>query len=111
MSLFTQAQLCPVTVLSGTVSTLYTVPTGKNAIVKSILIANKTSTDKTITMYFVPSAGTAGTTNIVFGEVAITANSTELVELSSTLAAGTTIQALASSSASINIHISGVEVE
>ncbi len=111
MSLFTQAQLCQVTELFSTISTLYTVPSQKNTIIKSILVCNKVSTDKTFTIHFVSASATASSSNKVFGEVIVSGNSTQLIDLSSVLPTGTTVQAMASASASINIHISGVEVE
>lgn len=105
----TPKQLCAVTQLGTTISTVYTVPSATTTIVKQILVANVTSTAATATIHFVPSAGSASASNKVFGEITISANSTQVIDLSTVLPTGATVQALAGSATSINIHISGVE--
>lgn len=109
MAILTPKQLCQVTQLGTTISTIYTVPSATSTIVKQILIANVTSTAATATVHFVPSAGSASSSNKIFGEITISANSTQVIDLSTILPTGATIQALAGAANSINIHASGVE--
>ena len=109
MATYTPKQLCASSQLGTTVSTYYTVPASTTAIIKQILLSNVTSTDATATIHFVPSAGSASASNKTFGEIVVTANTTQVIDLSSVLPTGATIQALAGTSTAINIHISGVE--
>ena len=54
-----------------TVSTLYTVPASTRTFVKDIDIANTGTSATTATVYLVPSAGTAGTSNMLVPGVTI----------------------------------------
>ncbi len=109
MSIYTPKQFCETRQLGTSASTYYNVPSGATSIVKQILLANTTSSDATATIHFVPDGGSLLATNKVFGEITISANSTQVIDLSSVLSGGATIRALAGTASAINIHISGVE--
>lgn len=110
MSTYNLKELVPARPLPLTASTLYTVPASTQTVVKQILLGNTTATDLTATLYFVPDAGSPSLSNSMFPEIIITANTTVSIDISSVLPIASSIHGKASASASINIHISGVEV-
>jgi len=91
-------------------SALYTVPASTNTVIKQILISNTTATDLTASLYFVKDGQSPSLSNLMFPEIIIQANNVVSVEISSVLPIASSIHGKASASASINIHISGVEV-
>lgn len=95
----------------GTTNTnLGTVPTGKTWIVKQILLANTSSSDATVTIYFVPTGGTAGTSNMVVPGITVSAKSLVTIDMAQVLTAGDFFVGVQSTSGAITVLISGVEV-
>lgn len=92
------------------VSTLYTVPASTSTIIKNIFLCNTTGTDANVTLYFVPSGGTAGNTNKVISSYTVSANDSVVIDLSSVLETGDTVQGVQGTSGAITAYISGVEV-
>lgn len=92
------------------IGTLYTVPASTNTIIKNIMLCNTTAIDATLTIHFVPSAGTAGVTNKVISTYTVKANDTVVIDLSAVLSAGDTVQALQGTASAITTYLSGVEV-
>jgi len=88
------------------VSTLYTVPSNVQFQLQEIDITNTSATAGTFTIYLVPSGGTASTSNALFYTAPINGNTTVQWTGVLSLAAGTTIQALASAT-TITYKISG----
>lgn len=82
-------------------TTLYTVPSGRTAIVSNVAVTNTSGSAQTFTLAL---NGTALHTT-----AAIAANSTAYIDLKQVLAASTTITGGASAT-SVNFHISGIEV-
>ena len=82
-------------------TTLYTVPSGRTAIVSNIAVTNTSGSAQTFTLAL---NGTALHTT-----APIAANSTAYIDLKQVLAASTTITGGASAT-SVNFHISGIEV-
>lgn len=95
---------------STSATTLYTAPASTTTIVKNIVICNTTASDATITVYFVPSAGSAGATNAIISGLTVTANNTLIIECSGVLATGDFISSLQGTSGALTLHITGVEV-
>lgn len=93
-----------------TATTLYTVPASTSAIVKNIIVCNTTASSATVTISFVPTGGTAGSTNRVFNTYTVLPNGTATIDLSNVLNTGDFINALQGTSGAITLHISGVEV-
>jgi len=83
-------------------ATLYTVPTGTKTIVKSIILCNKTASDKYATITF------AGT-NVIYQHT-VKAKDTLVVQMTAILEASATIAGLAEAASTIEYYISGVEV-
>lgn len=92
-----------------TVGVLYTVPTGVKALVKDILLHNTTATDAVVTLHFVPSGGTVGTTNQILSYT-VTAKDTVSIDLGGVLEAGETIQGIQTTASAVTVYVSGVEV-
>jgi hypothetical protein len=82
-------------------TTLYTVPSGRTAIVSNIAVTNTSGSAQTFTIAL---NGTALHTT-----AALAANSTAYIDLKQVLAASNTITGGASAT-SVNFHISGIEV-
>jgi hypothetical protein len=88
--------------LADTQGTLYTTPAGTTAIVRSIIIANPTSTDEQATVMF-------DGVNIVPGHT-VPANDTLTLDLTSVLEENMLIEGSASTASSLDYYISGIEV-
>jgi len=89
-----------------TIGTIYTVPTGQQFTLTDIEICNASSSSSSFSIYLVASGGTAGTTNALFYNAPINANTTVQWTGSTALSAGSTIQA-SSASGNVTIKISG----
>lgn len=83
-------------------ATLYTVPTSTTAIIKEIILTNKTDTAATATITFDGST--------IVGAKSIAANDTLVIELHSIIPAAAIIAGLAGTGSAIDIYISGIEV-
>ena len=90
------------------VTTLYTVPASTRTFIKDLDIANTTAGILNVRVFLVPSAGAAATTNALFYDVAVAANSTLQWLGTQILNAGDTIQVQASG-AGLTITASGAE--
>lgn len=95
--------------LTGAAATYYTAPASTKAVVKSCAICNTTAGAIAVTVYLVPSGGTAGVTNAVISGLSVAANATyacpELVN--QVIEAAGTLQALG---ANLTIVASGMEL-
>lgn len=82
---------------------------GSQTIIKRVVFSNVTATAATITVWRVPTGGTAGATNQIISVQSVAANSTYLApELANmVLNGGDVIQALASVAATVDIFGSG----
>jgi hypothetical protein len=89
------------TLTTGSV-TLYTVPASTTAVVKELILCNKTAGAVTVTVTF-------DGVNIVNAK-SIAANDTLVIALSSVLATALIIAGLASANTAIDYYISGLEV-
>jgi hypothetical protein len=100
------------TQLATSVATIYTVTAPKTkGVIKQILVANTSTSTASVTLHIVGVAGTATAANKIVSEVSVAANSTVTLDITQVLNVGETIQALASAATSINLMISGYEVE
>lgn len=112
MATYTLKQFVPVTTLGTSATTLYTVSTpATNATIKQILIANYSSSSASVTVYAVPGGGTASNSNVIVPAIPIAANSTITLDVTQVLPVNAFISAFASAGSSLNIMISGYEVQ
>lgn len=93
-------------------ATVYTVPSGNRTIIDKLTATNITGGAITITIYLVPSGGSAGATNTIISAESIAAGATKdfTALQNQILSVGDFISAFASSSSSIVIRGSGREV-
>ena len=110
MAAYTPKELIAATALTASAQSLYSVPTGKTTTLKTILLANYTSSAGTATIHLVPSGGTVSNANKIYGEVLVDANSTAQIDTNIFIPEGSSLQALASTTNKINIHVSGIEI-
>jgi hypothetical protein len=110
MSTYVTKELKEVTGLTATAATLYTVPASTTTTVKTILLSNYTSTDRSVTLHLVPSGGSAAAGNKILGEVNVPANTTTTIDTAIIMPTGAFLSGLASVTTSVNVHISGVEI-
>lgn len=99
--------------LGNAAATVYTSPAQVTSIVKKCTLLNTdAATGYLVTLYIVPSGGTAATANLVLNARAIgpkqTLDITELVN--QILAGGDFISVFADTAAKVNIRISGVQI-
>jgi hypothetical protein len=90
------------------VTTLYTTPASTRAFVKDMDIANTTAGALNVRVFFVPSAGSAATTNALFYDVSIPTATTIQWLGTQIMNAGDTIQ-IQASGAGLTITASGAE--
>lgn len=104
------ATITPIKIAQGaigtTLSTFYTVPASSTLLVKDFDICNTTAATITITMYLVPSGGTAGSSNMIVPAYSLPANAMMQWAGTQVLNAGDFIQIVASAVGS-TINISG----
>jgi hypothetical protein len=97
-------------VASTTETTVYTVPGATKTIVKQFVICNTTTTDATILISLVPSAGAAGDGNRIIKSLTIPANGVVTIDLFQVMAAGGFISIKQGTSSACTTTVSGVEV-
>lgn len=90
------------------VTTLYTTPASTRTFVKDMDVANTTAGAINVRVFFVPSAGSAATTNALFYDVSVSANTTIQWLGTQIMNTGDTIQ-IQASGAGLTITASGAE--
>jgi hypothetical protein len=96
----------PATTLGTLVSAI---ATGVQVKVQNVILCNTTGAAATITLYKVPSAGTAGVTNAILSSFSVAASDTVVIDLDMNLVEGHTIQGLQGTAGAITVDINGVE--
>lgn len=89
------------------VATVYTVPAATDVAVKTFLLCNTTTTAATVTIYVVPTGGTAGATNTVVAALTVAANQTVTIQADIYMTTGDFLAALQGTAAAITVSISG----
>lgn len=96
--------------LTGSATTLYTVPASTTTYVRSIILSNDTTSAVTATIHLVPTGGSADATNILINAKAVPTDGSPLIfnfgEDCVVLEAGDTIRGLASTASQVNYFIS-----
>jgi hypothetical protein len=101
-----------------TEATLYTAPAnttnnpspGATAILKAMLVCNTTAAAATLTLYVVPSGGTAGAANEIFDALSIAAGQTQSIDLEQYLEAGDFLAGLQGTASALTVTLSGVTI-
>jgi hypothetical protein len=92
------------------IANAYTVPTGKEAIISSIAIANVTATAAIYEIYVRVAGATAAASNALVFDASAAANSTIVIQSGITLSAGDIISVQTATANAITFHIFGTEV-
>lgn len=108
MAVFSNIKLANPIVVGITPSIFYTCPANVSVIVTSISVANSNTTDSTFSIYFVPSGGAPGLSNVMVPSGSLPANSMANFSLGQVMTAGDTIQAVANVANVITLHGSGI---
>jgi hypothetical protein len=85
----------------------------KKVIVREIILCNNDTTNRSVTINFVPNAGSADNTNRVISSLQggnLASGETKIFTLNTTLEAGETIQGLASVAGQVSCRITGGEI-
>jgi hypothetical protein len=97
------------TQLTTSTAAIYT--SSGNSVVSVMYFCNTDSTARSFSLYAVPSAGTAGTTNQIYKNVLLQPSDTYVVDMEKlVLANGDTIQAVASANSAIAATVSYVSI-
>jgi len=98
--------------LTNAAAIYYTVPANTKTRITKLTFTNNDASAHTVTVYLVPSAGTAGVTNILTKAAPIAAGAVyEAFEAEGhVITAGDTLQALADAGAFVTVQCSGIEV-
>lgn len=108
----TAKKIIPGSQLTNAAATYYTAPANTTTQIRKLTFVNNDSSAHTVTVYLVPSGGTAGVTNLLVKAAAIAAGATfEAFEAEGhILQTGDFIQALADAGSQVTIQGSGVEI-
>jgi hypothetical protein len=84
----------------------YTVPSGTQSTIANLSLSNTSASPVSVTVYNVPSAGSAGTGNILVPAYSLAAGQSYVPPqaIGLTMAPGATLQALAATGAVVNIQ-------
>lgn len=98
--------------LTASAATYYTSPANTRTLVKKLTFTNTDTVARTVTVYVIPSGGSASATNTLISARALAAGETyECFEAEGhVLSTGDFIQALASTTSVVSIQGSGVEM-
>lgn len=106
----TPKKMVPGSALTASAATYYTVAsTVKQAIVKEVEFCNTDTVPRTVTMYVIPSGGSAAVANEIYAAMTLQAGETKNFSRSTVMLPGGFIQALADSAAVVSFNVSGVE--
>lgn len=100
-------------VLTTSSTSMYQVPGGASAVLKEILMSNTSANSVDVTVYLVPTPGTAGAAsdgNCLVPAVSIPAYTVKPIDLSQVMNASDILAAKATAGTAITFHASGVEI-
>lgn len=112
MANVTNVRMVEGSVLTTSAATYYTTPLATSTLIKKVTFTNTSASTVTVTMYLVPSAGTAGAANTIISAVPISANNTyeAYPAENMVLATGDFVQALCSAATSVTLMMSGIQI-
>ena len=96
------------TTLGTSTSTIRTVASGVELTYLRILLYNRNSANRTVSIWYVPSGDSPGNSNKAF-ELTLLPDETRAIDDTPMLQAGDSVRASASNSSSVTIHLAGLE--
>ena len=97
----------PIELGTGT-TTVRTVASGVDLTYLRILAYNRSSSNRTLNVWYVPSGDSPSNSNKAF-EIALLPDETRVIDDTPMLASGDSVRASASSGSSITLHVAGLE--
>ncbi len=94
---------------AATLTTSYTVPASTEAIVSSIIVANRSATGTTFRVAAMPAGGTVADEDYLYYDIAIAGNETFIATIGLTLEAASIVQVYATL-ATLSFNIYGSEI-
>ena len=112
MATYTPKRLVdPFQVTTSSSSAVYTVSvSGSTTVIKEVLVTNPTATPATISVFMVPSGGSAGNSTAVIPGITVAGNSILRVPMSAVMNYNDAIRASASAGSTLTLTVSGVEI-
>jgi len=108
MAVFSNIKLANPIVLTATPSVFYTCPANIATIVSSLSVANSSANTATFSIYFVPSGGSPGLSNVIIPSGSLPGFSLANFSLGQVMTAGDKIYAEASVANVLTLHGSGI---
>lgn len=107
----TPTRLCS-TYLPGTVTALYTVPTGVVTRIDAMTLTNPGASALSVSVHLVAAGGSADNSNVVLSGYTLAPGETRRVTgaIGQVLRAGGTVQGVCATASVVNIYASGVEI-
>lgn len=108
----TPKKLIPGSLLTTSAVAYYTAGASTKAIIQDATVSNTSGGAVTVTVYLVPSAGSASAANTIIPSITLAANEVQKLWqlVPHVVEAGGTIQALSNTGAAVSFQASGVEV-
>ena len=99
--------------LTASAANYYTVPANTVTTIAAATATNTTATARTVTVYLVPSAGTAGVSNAILSARTVSPGESYNIAsaIGQSIPAGATFQALSDAAAAVTLVVSGYETQ
>ena len=91
MAIYTAAELAEVTALGTSEAQVFS--NSNKCIIKQMLLANYTATDRTVEIKVIPTGDTTGDQHIIFGDTTVQANTTTVIDLAMVIPANASVAA------------------
>jgi hypothetical protein len=110
VAVFTAKRLAGPAFLGTSATAVYTVPAGRTAVLKQIVLNNTGTATIAVTVHLVPNGGSTATSNQIITSLSIAGNSQVIWSADLPLVAGDSIQPFAATGSAITSTISGIEI-
>lgn len=110
MAVFTPKRLSGPALLTSSTVPVYTVPVGKTAVIKQIILNNTSGAAASVTAHVVPNGGSVTTSNQIISSLSISSASQIIWSADIPLAAGDAIVLAAGTDNVITAITSGIEI-
>lgn len=104
---YTPTKLCQATVTTS-IATYYTVPAGKTAIVKQVLIVNANTSATNVGVFRTPSGVSASSNHLVIPHVAVPPYDFLLLDVSWVMSAGDFLSAIKTGATEVYLNADGI---
>lgn len=92
MAIYTAAELNASETLGTSEAEIFS--NSNKIIIKQLILANYTATDRTAQVKVVPNGGSTGDEHIIFGDITVQANTTQVIDLAMVVAASASVRSV-----------------